>query len=200
MARGLRARVDFARDRPPALHEETGRVGALGTIATPACIPVSIGFTGHAVERYGERVRPGTSHEHSSGQLQRMAEWADSRPARPIWLEHRTREVGLLYLGIGDVVFPLVPDSDVPNRWWAVTCLVRGEISTFARARRTADRRTRRRRRRSPRPRWLHESASSGHIRDTFPAIAFRPQQQKMVVSSYFLMPEEGLEPPTRGL
>jgi hypothetical protein len=108
-------------------------------------VALSIHFSDHALTRFGERVRSSLSYEQIGAELERILAHARVRVTPPPWMAGSTSHVPPLYLEIGDdILFPLY---DAGDRFIAVTCLVRGGISQFARQRRNSSRRARRSRR-----------------------------------------------------
>ena len=99
-------------------------------------------FSGHAVERFRERVRPGLTLEAARADLIRVVESGRLVSQPPRWIQWDERSP--LFLELGDVVFPLRTASGEAD-WEAATCLVRGSLSLEARRRRSRARRQRRR-------------------------------------------------------
>ena len=110
-----------------------------------------VAFTDHAVLRYRERVRPGLAIAAARAELSRLLQHAKVLPGPPLWLVGAAQSG--LQLVIGDITFPLKRDASDPDLLWAITCLVRGGISSEARNRRNARRRRRRERHENPRGR-----------------------------------------------
>lgn len=108
---------------------------------TVASIPFSVQFSDHAIARYRQRCKPGLDHENAGQDLGRIADLGRVLTEAPHWLAERARQASPLYLEVGDVVFPLVPDRAGSSGWCAVTCIARGGISEPARSKRNERRR-----------------------------------------------------------
>lgn len=93
-------------------------------------------FTSHAVERYIERVRPGSDLSSATRDLAAMVYVMTFAPTPPPWLDGRLRRDGDAYLILGDVAFVL-RTSTSSQPWSAVTCMARGTISEATRQRRS---------------------------------------------------------------
>lgn len=110
---------------------------------TVASIPVSVRISDHAITRYRERCKPALDDENAGRDLGRIAALGRVLTEAPRWLVGRARQTSPLYLEVGDIILPLVPDRGGSGDWCAVTCIARGGISEPARRRRTDRRRVR---------------------------------------------------------
>lgn len=93
----------------------------------------------HAVERYVERVRPGSESARARSELAHLLRIADFVFEAPEWLAGRARQTAPVYAVVADVVLPLQLGRD-RDSLVAVTCLTRGGLSAPARERRNAAR------------------------------------------------------------
>lgn len=106
---------------------------------TPPTMNLPLAFAPHAVERYQEHLKPCLSIENAAKDLIRIAAHARVSLKAPAWLGGSTRKDVVMFLEIGDAVFPLAPDVD-GTQLVALTCRTRGTISTAVRSRRKARR------------------------------------------------------------
>ena len=103
---------------------------------------LAVEYGRHAVERYGERVRPGCSFTTTLEQLVAVVECAGrivSEP--PLWAPWDNGTSAYLVIG-DDIVFPLKARG--PGEYVAVTCLIRGWLPPSAHAARREQRRRKR--------------------------------------------------------
>ena len=97
-------------------------------------------MTLHALQRYGERVRPHlASYERMHADCARLVQVAgELSDVPPAWINgHWEREMDAEprgWLVCGDICMPLAEDREKPGRLVALSTLTRGGISDIARA------------------------------------------------------------------
>lgn len=107
---------------------------------------VTVEYHRHAVERYGERVRPGCSSSTTLSQLRAVVACAGEIAVEPpAWAPWDSRSSAYLLLG-EDIIFPLRMRAD--GAYVAITCLTRGSLPPSVRAARNARRQRRKSKRR----------------------------------------------------
>lgn len=119
----------------------------------------------HAIQRYRERVRPALGEPQLEAELVCVLLHGEISTTPPSWLSGGAKRSGA-YLGLGDIVFPLVHAG--PDLMVAVTCLCRGTISPDSRGARNQRRQARCRRdleRRDDRSRRRERTRRSPSVR-----------------------------------
>lgn len=97
----------------------------------------------HAIQRYRERVRPALGEPQLEAELICVLLHGEISTTPPPWLFEGAQRCDA-YLGLGDIVFPLMHAG--PDLMVAVTCLCRGTISLDSRRARNQRRQARCRR------------------------------------------------------
>jgi hypothetical protein len=97
----------------------------------------------HAIQRYRERVRPALGEPQLEAELICVLLHGEISTTPPPWLSQGAQRCDA-YLGLGDIVFPLMHAH--PDLMVAVTCLCRGAISPDSRHARNQRRQARCRR------------------------------------------------------
>jgi hypothetical protein len=95
----------------------------------------AVRFSGHAVDRYINRVLQAGDRQRAEQQLTALALSGEITASPPNWFGDRAKEEADRYLVIADLVFPLVLDAR-GTRWLAKTCIPRGYMSDDVRRRR----------------------------------------------------------------
>lgn len=125
-----------------------------------ATTSLTIRFSGHALSRFRERVRPGLAPAAAQRELEAVAAHGLITARGPTWLSAEPRRRDDLYLAVADAVFPLLAETG--TELLATTCLVKGSLSPHARHRRTLARQAdhQPQRARSPRHAAVEERAA----------------------------------------
>jgi hypothetical protein len=91
-------------------------------------------LTTHAVERYQECLCPTLGFPAARRELERLRESGQVVTKAPAWLDEQVDLRGYFLEAGPDIVMPLAPHFDRPDRWVALTCIVKGAYSGTARA------------------------------------------------------------------
>ena len=79
-----------------------------------------------AVELFQERVRPNVGLAAARSELERLRESGRVVTTAPVWVRERAERLTGYFLEAGpDLVLPLAPHFDRPDRWVALTCIVK---------------------------------------------------------------------------
>ena len=79
-----------------------------------------------AVEVFQERLRPTVGLAAARSELERLRASGRVVTAPPVWVRERAERLTGYFLEAGpDLVLPLAPHFDKPDRWVALTCIVK---------------------------------------------------------------------------
>ena len=86
----------------------------------------------HAVERFQECLRPALGFPEARRELERLRESGRVLTEAPAWLNEQVDLRGYFLEARPDLVMPLAPHFDRPDRWVALTCIVRNTAAARA--------------------------------------------------------------------
>ena len=103
-------------------------------VSPPSPSPTQVTVSGHAVERYRDRVKPGLDSDAARTELERLCALGLIHTEAPGWVN--PARPAAYYLLLGDlIVLPLAPQADA---WVATTCVAQRTLTPTRRAAKSA--------------------------------------------------------------
>ena len=105
----------------------------VSAVSPPAPNPEQVTVSGHAVEQYRDRVRPGLDPDGARGELEQLCTLGRIQTQAPGWVN--PARPAAYYLLLGDqIVLPLAPQA----AWVATTCVTQRTLTPTRRAAKSA--------------------------------------------------------------
>lgn len=109
-----------------------------------------VALSGHALDRYRDRVRPGLDRDQVERELREVLKFAEFVANPPSWTEARTGDAAVMLAN--GIAFTLLPAGE--RSWVASTCVTVSSFNAGRRAARSASKARRRTARRLARAKW----------------------------------------------